>query len=496
MSTMTHEARSQMISEALAAVPDDADRRQLHWRGEDVSLPEVRIRVADVLLNPDSHRIKAQIRSLPPAARKAIEDDPFSKESQDKIADLIRATSGYADVKSVIARDKQQDPGLITHAGVLVNANTRAVVLRDLCKDLNHDDAKAFEYIKVQVLPSDAQPAEIVKLELGFQMRKNVQQDYTFTNRIIFIQDLLAEGLTPEQIGLEMYRSLDPNSAKDRAQAAKDIETEDRMGLMIQELIEASGGALKWEDFDSERQNLKDIDQAYQSLASKKGPDVARRVRQAKLAGMLAGLDYRKVRLIDETYLDDYVVAALEEDLTLRASARALAVGSTAGNHADASGLDPLVGLDPLDDFGSVSDTAAGDTVTLEPLFDLLVKSGKTSKSDIGATIAVPAEDGEIQLSRDVFFTAVFHAMAAAASQKERDNQGQDALDVPRRQLQAAATACDKARKGLDELADAGREVNRDAFRATYEAYLRSHDELVNYLQENLGFNQSEVASS
>ena len=494
MKELTNEARCELIAAAVASVPKDAERRQLRWRGEDISFPVVKVHVDSVLLNPDSHRIKAQTRSLRPEERKDLEDDPFSVASQGKIAEIIRSTRGYPTVKAAIARDKQQDPGVMTHAGVLVNANTRAVALRDLRTELSHDDAKALDYIKVHVLPEDAQTDEIVKLELGFQMRPNVQQDYTFTNRLLFIQDLFEDGLSPEQIGLEMNRALDPESVKDRAQAARDIETEDRMRQMIQELIDASDGALAWGDFDDERQNLIDIDSAFQAVSNKKGADAARRVRQAKLAGMLAGLDYRKVRLIDESYLDEYVVAAMEEDPNLKASARALAMGGARTRDDDAADLDPLAGLD-LDNFDDPDSDS--ETVTLEPLFDLLVKTGKSGKEpERGATISFPTEDGETELAKDAFFTSVFNAMAVAATAKERDSQGQDTLDVPRRQLAAAATACDKARRTLHEILDGGQDVDRTRLRSQYEAYLRSNDELVGYLESKLDFASEADTSS
>ena len=221
-------------------------------------------------LNHKSHRIQAQLRSLGEAG-KIIEEDPYSEEAQSKIADIIRHTKGYETVKATIRRDQQQDPGMITHEGVLVNANTRAVVLRELCAELGHDEAKQFEYIKIQILPADATEPEIVRLELSYQMRPNVQQVYTFTNQLLFIRDLLAAGWTPEDIGLEMYRSYNPDIPRDRMAAAKDIETEDHLRQMIEELIASSGGALTWTDFDTERQNLVDIDSSYQTLAARRG---------------------------------------------------------------------------------------------------------------------------------------------------------------------------------------------------------------------------------
>lgn len=481
MSSLTQNARRDLVAATRDAAGPDIERRPVRWRGADVFWPVVRLPVADILLNPRSHRIQAQLRSLGEDG-KIIEDDPYSEEAQDKIADLIRHTKGYETVKATIRRDQQQEPGTITYEGVLVNANTRAVVLRDLCAELSHDEAKKFEYIKAQVLPADATESEIVQLELSYQMRPNVQQVYTFTNQLLFIRDLLSAGWTPENIGLEMYRSYNPDIPRDRAAAAKDIELEDRLRQMIHELITASGGALGWPDFDTERQNLLEIDTSYQTMAARRGVDTARRVKQAKLAGVLAGLDYRRVRLIDETYLDDYVLPALEEEPNLKPAARALAMGD-----APPAGAAEPEGLSPLDDLAAdtpePSAPAEGSLVTLDRLFSLLVRNGKVDPDkDADSTVDLPTDSGPTALSKSAFFDAVKNAMTVAAASKERDSQGQDALEVPRRHLGVATAACDRVRRAMDDLADTGRAPDQAALQIAFDAYLRSHDELVEYL--------------
>lgn len=481
MSALTQIARRQLIAAAHDAAGPDTERRPLHWRSDDVSWPVVKVPVADVLLNHRSHRIQAQLRSLGETG-KVIEDDPHSEEAQAKIADIIRRTKGYDTVKATILRDQQQDPGTITHEGVLVNANTRAVVLRELCAELGHDEAKKFEYIKVQVLPADATEAEIVQLELSYQMRPNVQQDYTFTNRLLFIRDLLSAGWTPEDIGLEMFRSYDPAVARDRADAARDIEIEDRLRQMIEELVISSGGALGWPDFDTERQNMLDIDASYQALAAKRGADAARRVRQAKLAAVLAGLDYRRVRQIDETYLDDYVLPAMEEEPNLQPAARALAFGPVSPvGAAEPDGLSPLEDLAP--DTPDPDFPAHDGLVTLDPLFSLLVSNGKVDPGkDADSTVDLPTENGPATLPKSTFFDAVKHAMTVAVAAKEQDNQGLNALDMPRKHLGTAAAACDRVRRAMDDLADTDQAPDRAGLQTAFDAYLRSHDELVEYL--------------
>ncbi|GAB4060638.1 hypothetical protein [Catellatospora paridis] len=483
MSSLTQQARREIVAQAKAAVTDRDEQRLFEWRGTNIMLPVVTVPVGDVLLNHRTHRVRAQVESL--GARGAVvETNPHSEEAQRLLADLIRQTSGYNEVKAMIRLEKQREPGLITHEGVLVNANTRAVVLRDLHEELPHE--RAFGYIKVQVLPENADSTEIMNLEFVFQMRRNYQQPYSFTNQLLFIKDLLDSGQKPEDIGVQMKPHYDASSAKDRKAAASEVEAEDRLRQILEELIAASSGARQWPDFDDDRQNLIEIDESYQRLAARKGPDVARRVKQAKLVGLLAGLDYRRVRHIDQVYLDSYVLQAFEEQPSLRAAAKALAIGQQQTPRADLGGLSLLDDLDdsPTDD--------QHNEVTLQPLFDVLVRHSKTDGvADVEAEVEVPTDEGTTTLPANTFFDAVKHAMQTAADSKANDDQGQDALDIPRRQLNAAGAACDRVRRAYDELEGDGDQPDPDALERALDAYLRSHDELLRYLADR-GFAAAE----
>lgn len=483
MSSLTQQARRDVIAAAKAAVTDQTERRPFEWRGGDIMLPVVTVPVGDVLLNHRTHRVRAQVESL--GARGTIIDtNPHSEEAQQLLADLIRQTSGYKEVKAMIRHDKQREPGLITHEGVLVNANTRAVALRDLHEEVRHESA--FAFIKVQVLPDNADSTEIMQLEFKYQMQQNYQQPYSFTNQLLFIKDLLDSNLKPDEIGVKMKPHYDPTSAKDRRAAAEEVEAEDRLRQIIEELIAASSGALHWPDFDDDRQNLIEIDESYRRMVARKGPDAARRVKQAKLVGLLAGMDYRRVRHIDESYLDSYVLQALEEEPNLRPAARSLAIGQQELPRAD------LGGLSVLDDLNEDSSVDQLGEVTLQPLFDVLVRHSRGDGDTAwDAEVEIPTTEGTTRLPKNTFFDAVKAAMQTAADSKAQDDHGQDALDLPRRQLNAAAAACDRARRAYDELEDDGDQPDSIALEQALEAYLRSHDELLHYLAER-GFTAAE----
>lgn len=458
-------ARKILIANAVAAGSED--RRPLRWRGEDRPFPVVSIPVSAALLNPRSHRIKAQVQSLGKRGQ-IIQDDPFGPEAQDLVAEIIRKTPKYPRIVGYLRKDGQRDSGVITSEGVLVNANTRLVALREL----------GLEYLKVQVLPTDATASELTKLELSFQMEPDSKQDYSFTNELIFIQDLLNEGWSPRDIGLEMYRDLDERKDADRRIAAQKIETEARLLQILETILAAGRGAITYEFFDNEQQNLRDIDSAYEAMR-KKDPDVAERVRDAKIAGMLAGLDYRRVREIDEIFLSDYVLHALEEEESLKPYALDLATGA-----AKVATGDDLDGLDVLDALGDGGHDMA--QVTLRPIYEAL---------------AATPEDGDVMLPQSssseprsmpkrAFRAAVETALVVGLSNKDRDSRGQDELTSPMKHLSLAAASCDRAREVVTKVVD-HHAFDKRKMQIAFEDYLRAHDELV-MVVEQLGLRPDE----
>ncbi|MGX1775272.1 hypothetical protein ACWIGW_24385 [Nocardia brasiliensis] len=458
---ISRQVRINLIEQTINAIgPDHQDRRPLLWRGQDVPWPVVQIPVTHALLNPYSHRIKAQVGS--DAAHEAIRADPFGDDSQKAIAGIIRKTPQYARLKAILARDKQQEPGVMTRAGVLINANTRLVALREL----------NIGYIKVQILPPDATPAELTELELGFQMRPETRQDYSFTNSLLFIKDLLDDGWIPQRIGLEMDRSLDEDKESDRKKAVQRIETDARLLQLIETIRATSGGKIPYEYFDAEIQNIRDIDNAYETQR-KKNPHEAQRVRDAKIVGMLADLDYRKVREIDETLLNSYVLPALEEEEPLKAITAVLANGAS----TTAEGED-LLGLDILDSLTETADPGS-DEVSLLPIYQLL------ATADEDGEVAFPATDNGVveTMPTRVFAAAVNKALTLAIDIKEQDSKGKDQLQSPMRYLSVAASSCDRARDALKAVA-AAQGFSIGKLRTAYEDYMRSHDELSMMLEE------------
>lgn len=104
-------------------VPWTTDERQL--------LDVITIGVDEVLLNPHSRRIRSQLQDDP--AWEDLRKDPFSEAAQRTIERHVRDArepDEFQALKDSLIEDGQTDPGVMTHTGLLINANTRAVPAR------------------------------------------------------------------------------------------------------------------------------------------------------------------------------------------------------------------------------------------------------------------------------------------------------------------------------------------------------------------------------
>lgn len=322
MAVMPEGARIEHIREAVAAQEAEAERHAIHLRGADMIRPIVALPLDWVVLNPRSHRIKAQILSHPQSRQ--LLDDPYSESSQAIIAELLRATEDFEDLKANLLERGQRHAGVATHAGVLVNANRRAMALRDV--GVNH--------IKVAVLPADVLEREIDELELSLQLERTFQVDYSFTNELLFVDDLILQyGYSTGQVAQML--SWQPRK----------VEQWVRLLALVRDIIARSAGRipLTYFDDDAPRSALIEADRAYEGL---KRTDAAgaQRLLEARLTGLLLGVRYRSLRHVQEDFLARHwrpVIEDAEEDV-VRDSIPLLEGANALG--ADVPGLEELGG--------------------------------------------------------------------------------------------------------------------------------------------------------
>ncbi|MCW2979928.1 MAG: hypothetical protein JWO14_1655 [Solirubrobacterales bacterium] len=409
---MTEEARIELIGERLAAHdPTKQEYLTLPWRDGRERFPVIQLELEATVLSPFSHRIRAQLESDPRA--EIVRTDPFSEEAQDAIAEILRETGeNFQDLKQNLADDGQLQFGVVTRAGLLVNANRRAVALRDIGRS----------YIDVAVLPADTTTAEINDLELTLQMQRDFWEEYTFTNRLLFVDDLIN---VQNRSGEEVARALNPAISRDEKSVRRGVEKVDqdtRVLVMLREIQERGDNRLPLTSFDEQEVALEELDTKVNDLR-KENPTAASELLQVRLLGILSNVPYRRLRYLDGEVLEDYVIPSLAASELFADVVPALGLMESSEDEtpAEPDGLDVLGDADGTEAGSAVPD----DVQKISALVDLLAS---TYEDD---PVELPTEEGPRRLEREEVCKGLRSVLTEAAAEIEIDRRRDSRLLRP-----------------------------------------------------------------
>jgi len=356
--------RAQAIADAknqARELQQQYEQVRVPWKGERLLFEVASIPIDLVLYNHRSHRIRAELESSPHG--KQVMSDPWTRQSQEVIAQLLRHTSGYVDLRENLNELSQLDYGVITPAGVIVNGNTRVAALRDL----------KVSTFKAVVLPEKATEKAIEDLEAHLQLRKESKQDYSYPNQLLFIEDMCQRGQSAEDIAVSLFwaSSRDPERLR---KGTEKVQQCLRVLAMIRELMRKSHGKLPITEFDDKRQSLEEIDAAVEKLKAT-DPISAAKVQDVRMIAMLLQFGYRDIRSIDRDFVAGCVDRLCENGV----------IQSLVMESPEERDSGPAVDLDPemVDLFGERSKSTSGD-----PRIGRLL--GAVARSYGNDTIAIP----------------------------------------------------------------------------------------------------------
>ncbi len=425
---MTPEARQELIQRQLEArevTGGETETYRLEIRGEPKLLPVISLPVDAVLLNPNSHRIQAELESHP--NRELIEGAPHSDEAQEAIEELLRNTEYFDDLRRDLKETSQRQPGVVTRFGLMVNANRRTVALRD----------SEMDSVRVAVLPPGLNERDIDAIELQLQMRRDYFAEYTFTNRLKFIETWRSRhGMSDEWLARVLGFAAS-SEQRELKKGADEVRLEARLFTMIRDVQEMSGRTIPLTFFNDKRQTLLEVDLRYEK-AKKHNPKAALALRNAQLITLfLRGTRYQMVRKMDEAFFSDYFVPALEESSGLSDVVEAL----TRRYKGDETSGDDL-GLSVL---------GGEDEPTDEPDPQvLLTLLSRTAGEDV---ISLSDRDGdEVQFSRERLVEELDVAMGDALEELQADTSRENRLETPIARVRDAERKLKKARHAWDTI--------------------------------------------
>jgi hypothetical protein len=427
------QTRKQRIEKALAALLAGHETLRVPWRGRQERMPVIRIGLESIVLNPRSHRIRSQLESAPDA-RAAIEANPDGEAAQLAIRGLLRATPGFEDLKDNLKDDGQVQPGIVTRDGRLINANTRATALRDIGTD----------YIDVAVLPPDATVGELYDLELDLQVAQDFRQEYSFTNTLLFVEDLITgQNRDEEDVAIRTRWATPTKPATIKTGVARVRQYVRHLNL-IREIQDMSGGKVPLTDFDDAEQALKEFDISYENLRVKE-PRAAQALKDARTLGLLVDLGYERQRVVDGDWVDSYLAEALRENEILRE-----VVEPTDDIDDAAAPAQGTTGLEDFEDIGSDEEGSA-DSGSTRNVVRLLARRLAESASE--EAVVLPTSHGEKKFDREIFKAAINDAMRTAAEDARSAARAGNELRLPLSLLEEGAKLLSRSLAAYDKVA-------------------------------------------
>jgi len=448
MAHITDEERVRLIKDRLAALnklpPEKHETFRLPplQQGEPLLCEVISLPVDTVLLNHESHRLKSQLLDDPEWQK--VRNDPHSEAAQRVIARVVKAarsTEDFVRLKESLDREGQTEPGVITHKGVLINANTRAVALSEL-------DDPTKRYVRAAVLPATVGADEIALLELRLQMQRDLKEEYSLTNELLFIEELKQRGLSDAFIAGELRYA--PESPK---KGAAEVATKLRLLDLLKTMQRMATPRLPLSYFDEEGhalgyQTIREILPVYDKYMDQ-DPTVAERYLQSVLLAVTVGVtSTHQLRALDVDFVDKYLMPQLDDDyddddLGVTAAVANLGRKGDGAATGNGSGQSPA-GVDVLHTGGD----AEPPEVDISKLINVVTAKDKTIAVEgpmPGSTMRIDQTDVHQRLKAGII---------TAAKQKKLDDKEADKRHAPKEALRLATNNVIKAKDAVDAVAD------------------------------------------
>ncbi|MEU4430282.1 transcriptional regulator [Nocardia rhamnosiphila] len=284
-----------------------AETLTVEWRGAPLHIQVINMPIGSLYYNPGTHRIRAQ-RSFDPERDAVLTNDPWNSESQDYLhhlltfrpADPNQPDPDFEKLKASLRENGQNEPGLITRDGVLVNGNTRCAALREL------DIATT---MRVGVLPPSCNWEDINAIEISLQLRPDERRKYSYINHLLAL----------EEQRINLNREL-PVISKVFRTTTKSCERDLWILAQLRELIQRStspeGPPLRLMDFEQSQEKLRELHRAYHEEKGK-NKERADLLKESRLAAIILDFAKTDIRFIGADFQKRY----LDEDLIREFSA-------------------------------------------------------------------------------------------------------------------------------------------------------------------------------
>ncbi|MFC5182267.1 ParB N-terminal domain-containing protein [Actinomadura harenae] len=274
----------------------------IEWRGKPTHVEVIDMPVETLRYNPGTHRIRAQ-RAYDPARDRVLEKDPWSEESQDYLHYLLKALpadpskvdKAFDDLTESLREYQQNEPGLITREGILVNGNTRRAALKDIGRPS----------MRVGVLPESCEWSDIHAVELSLQLRPDTRRDYSYINHLLALEEQVKLGTSMAEIA-RSFHTTTPACDRDLWVLAQ-----------LRELLSRSVTgdiSLRLMDFEDAKERFFELYRAYNTERAR-NQERADLMKEGRLAAIVLEFAKTDVRYIQPDFHDRFLDQRLPAEL-------------------------------------------------------------------------------------------------------------------------------------------------------------------------------------
>ncbi|MEV0752353.1 transcriptional regulator [Streptosporangium sp. NPDC050280] len=266
----------------------------VEWREKLTHVEVIDMPVEVLRYNPGTHRIRAQ-RAYDPARDRALDEDPWSPESQDYLHFLLKALpadpsmtdKAFEELTESLREYQQNEPGLITRDAILVNGNTRRAALKELGRPS----------MRVGVLPESCTWSDIHAVELSLQLRPDTRRDYSYINHLLALEEQVKLGKPLSAIARNFHTTT-PACDRDLWILAQ-----------LRDLLNRSAtstASLRLMDFEDAKERFFELYRTY-NTESARNRERADLMKEGRLAAIVLGFAKTDVRFIEPDFHERFL---------------------------------------------------------------------------------------------------------------------------------------------------------------------------------------------
>ncbi|MFE5143261.1 ParB N-terminal domain-containing protein [Streptomyces fagopyri] len=366
------------------AVPETL---RVEFRGRPIHVEVIDMDVDRLYYNPATHRVSAQ-RAHDPLRERELAKDAWSDAGQSYLHDLLMAKPSdphqrdpdFDKLMESLREHRQNEPGLISREGVLVNGNTRRAALKKL----------GVRTIRVGVLPASCTWDDILTVELSLQLRPDRRREYSYINRLMAVEEQIQLGLPLAAIS-KLFHTTTPALERDTwvLGQLRDLEKRSEHGR----------NKLRLMDFEDAQERFAELYRVYVKEKAR-NKEKANTLLEYRLAAIVLDIAKTDIRAIHTDFREKFLEHRLPE--------RSRAVEPEPPKAVPIPGLNRSV------------PAPSSETAQARALTDTLLRAKATQKS---AATATPEEITDANQSASVLGTAFGESVRAAVDESRKQRK-------------------------------------------------------------------------